>query len=92
MKPTMGRIVWYRGRYGLCAMRPAWVVCTTEELMPEGVETGEAAPLDSDMHVHLVVGTIGSQMMFPESNVPHGVPGEDGKIPPGTWCWPEIKH
>jgi hypothetical protein len=91
MKPTLGRVVWYRGKLGFQAMRMAHVVCTVNELMPEGVKLGVIQALDSDMHVHLQVMTPGTQIAFPENNVPFGVPGEYGMIPPGSWCWPVIK-
>jgi hypothetical protein len=90
VKPTLGRDVHYRGNRGLNAMRVAKVVCTTKELMPEGVESGEAQALDSDMHVHLVVFTVGTQMIWPEANVPYAERDENGEIPPGTWTWPII--
>lgn len=86
--PTLGRIVHYRGKYGFNAMRMAFVACTRKELIAKSVEEGEAQPLDSNMHVHLQVVTIGSLMMFPENNVPYAAPNADGEIPPGTWTWP----
>lgn len=86
--PTLGRIVHYRGKHGLNAMRGAFVACTQKELMFESVASGEAQPLDSERHVHLVVFTIGTLMSFPEANVPYAEPDENGKIPPGTWTWP----
>lgn len=90
-KPTLGEIVHYRGKHGLFAMRAAIVVADVNSLMPEGVELGEVLPLSSDMHVHLHVFTPGALGWFSESNVAHGVPGDDGMIPPGTWAWPVIK-
>lgn len=83
-KPTLGRKVHYRGKHGYQAMRSAEVVCTTKELLTDE----EQYKLDSDMHVHLVVFTIGSYMMFPESNVPFAQRDENGEIPPGHWTWP----
>lgn len=90
MTPTLGRVVHYRGNTGLYAMRAAIISCTRNELIAEGVNNKLVPDLDSDMHVHLYVITPSIAGYFSEFNVPHGVPGEDGKIPPGTWCWPNI--
>lgn len=90
-KPTLGRIVHYRGKLGLHAMRAAIVAADVNTLDPRGVELGEVPALDSEMHVHLVVFTPGTLMSFPEFNVPHGVPGDDGMIPHGSWQWPVIR-
>lgn len=90
MKPTLGRTVWYRGNQGYLAMRAAIVSCTVNELIEESVIAGRIPALDSDMHVHLHVITPSVAGSFTEFNVPHGKPGEDGLIPPGTWCWPKI--
>lgn len=90
IKPTLGRTVWYRGKVGLKAMRAAKVSCTVNELIEEGVQARLIQPLDSDMHVHLFVMTPSVAGAFTEFNVPFGRPGEDGLIPPGTWCWPKI--
>ncbi|TDB88365.1 hypothetical protein E1264_11835 [Actinomadura sp. KC216] len=89
MKPTLGRIVHYRGKQGLTAMRAAIVTATTATLDPRGVEAGQVPALDSDEHVHLWVFTPGEQGGFAEFNVPRGEapdPGEE--IPPGSWGWP----
>jgi len=88
MVPTLGRIVHYRGKLGLKATRMALVACTQKELIAASVESGEAQPLDSEMHVHLQVVTIGTQMMFPENNVPYAEPDANGEIPGGCWTWP----
>jgi len=85
-KPTLGRIVHYRGKQGLLAMRAAVVTADTGNLDPRGVAAGEVPALDSDQHVHLWVFTPGAKGGFAEFNVPFG--GEDGEIPPGSWCWP----
>lgn len=87
MKPTLGRIVHYRGKLGFYAMRAAIVTCDVKSLDPRGVEQGVIPVLDSDQHVHLWVFTPGESGGFTEYNV---APGElvDGQIPPGTWCWP----
>lgn len=90
-KPSMGRIVKYRGKFGRKLMRSAFVTCTIDDLDYDGVAAGEIPDLDSDMHVHLNVATPSTMMWFPEFNVSFGVPGEDGMIPPGTWAWPIIK-
>lgn len=91
MTPTLGRTVWYRGNQGYLAMRAAIVACTVNELVTESVSAGNIESLDSDMHVHLHVITPSVAGFFTEFNVPFGVPGDDGLIPPGTWCWPVIK-
>lgn len=90
IKPTLGRTVWYRGNQGYYAMRAATVSCTVNELIQDSVDLGRIQPLESDMHVHLHVFTPSPAGFFPEFNVPFGQPGEDGLIPPGTWCWPKI--
>lgn len=100
MKPTLGRIVHYRGKQGLLAPRAAIVTATVDSLDPRGVEAGQVPPLDSDQHVHLWVWTpaaIGPNAApggFAEFNVPRGQSADEraettaGTIPPGTWCWP----
>lgn len=88
MKPTLGRIVHYRGNQGYHAMRAAIVTADTNTLDPRGVAAGQVPALDSDQHVHLWVFTPGTSGGFVEFNVPVGEPDETGAIPPGTWCWP----
>lgn len=88
--PTLGRIVHYRGREGVQAMRAAIVSCTLNELDNQNVIDGNISDLDDEMHVHLHVITPGARGHFEEFNVPHGEPQSDGKIPPGTWCWPQL--
>lgn len=90
MKPTLGRTVWYRGNQGYFAMRAAIVSCTVNELIRDAVAMGLVSKLDSDMHIHLFVTTPSVAGFFTAFNVPFGEPGEDGMIPPGTWCWPTI--
>jgi hypothetical protein len=92
-KPSLGRIVHYRGKFGLQTMRAALVTCTVAELDPLGVESGQIEPLDDDMHVHLWVFTpaaSGPNVQtggFPEFNVPCGEL-VDGDLPAGSWSWP----
>ena len=88
MKPSLGRIVHYRGKKGLCAMRAAIVTADVGSLDPRGVETGLIPALASDQHVHLWVFTPGELGGFTEYNVPLDEPGDDGLITPGYWCWP----
>jgi hypothetical protein len=88
MKPTLGRIVHYRGKQGHQAMRAAIVTCDVNSLDPRGVEAGAIPALDSDEHVHLWVFTPGEAGGFTEYNVAPGQPGDDDLIPPGTWMWP----
>lgn len=92
-KPTLGRIVHYRGKQGLLTGRAAIVTCDVNSLDRRGVDSGDIPDLDSDEHVHLWVFTPGEAAGFTEYNVPRGeaVDGEEttyGTIPPGTWCWP----
>lgn len=92
-RPTLGRIVHYRGRYGLQTARAAVVVATVGSLDPRGVDAGTVPPLDSAQHVHLWVYTPSEQGGFVEFNVPPGAaagePAAVDTIAPGTWCWPE---
>ncbi|MEU4589986.1 hypothetical protein [Micromonospora aurantiaca (nom. illeg.)] len=81
MRPTTGRIVRYRGKQGLNAVRAAIVTADVDTLDPRGVAAGEVPPLDSDQHVHLWVFTPGEKGGFAEFNV---APGDD----PGQWSWP----
>lgn len=81
MKPTTGRILRYRGKQGLFAMRAAIVTCDVETLDPRGVESGDIPGLDSDEHVHLWVFTPGEKGGFTEYNVAQG-------DEPGQWSWP----
>lgn len=88
-KPSLGRIVHYRGKQGLLAMRAAIVTCDTKSLDPRGVEQGLIPDLADDEHVHLWVFTPGESGGFTEYNVPLGHAEENsGEIPPGSWCWP----
>jgi hypothetical protein len=86
-RPSLGRIVHYRGNQGHQAMRAAIVTCDAASLDPRGVESGQVPALDSDQHVHLWVFTPSTLGGFAEFNVPPGEP-IDGQIPPGSWCWP----
>jgi hypothetical protein len=93
MKPTLGRIVHYRGKQGLLAPRAAIVTCDVNTIDPRGVEAGAIPALDSDEHLHHWVVTPGENGGFTEYNVPRGEPADGetpmaGTIPPGTWCWP----
>ncbi len=84
--PTIGRIVHYRGKHGLCAPRAAIVTATGDSLDPRGVESGDVPGLDSDQHLHLWVFTPGESGGFAEFNVP---PTPDNTDPePGHWYWP----
>ena len=88
MTPTLGRIVHYRGREGLHAMRAAIVTADINSLDQRGVGAGKIQALTDDTHVHLWVFTPSMAGGFAEFNVAEGEPGEDGLIPPGTWTWP----
>jgi hypothetical protein len=87
MRPTLGRIVHYRGTHGFQAMRAAIVTADVDSLDPRGVAAGVIPALDSDQHVHLWVFTPDSPGVNTEYNVPRGA-GIGTEIPPGTWCWP----
>lgn len=91
-KPSLGRIVHYRGKLGLLAMRAAVVTADVASLDPRGVEAGDIPALDSEMHVHLWVFTPGESGGFTEYNVPFGEVDSANRtsedIEPGTWCWP----
>ena len=82
MKPTIGRIVLYRGKLGLQCLRPAIITCTKGTLNP----TGMIRVLDSDTHVHLHVFTPSEQGSFTELNIPQSSDPTDPE--PGTWIWP----
>lgn len=80
-KPTLGRIVHYRGKLGFHAMRAGIVTGTVDSLDPRGIQGGLVPALDSEHHVHLWVFTPGESGGFPEFNV---APGDE----PGQWSWP----
>lgn len=87
MKPSLGRIVHYRGRLGRQTHRAAIVTASVASLDQRGVESGEIEALDSDMHVHLLVFAPGERMGFAEMDVPFSdATGDD--VPPGSWYWP----
>lgn len=80
-RPSLGRIVHYRGKSGHHAVRAAIVSADVDSLDPRGVESGAVPALESPMHVHLHVFTPGPNGGFPEFNVPYGTE-------PGKWSWP----
>lgn len=80
-KPTTGRILRYRGKQGLNAVRAAIVTADVTTLDPQGVKDGGVPALTDDEHVHLWVFTPSEKGGFAEYNVP---PGSD----PGCWFWP----
>ena len=88
MKPTIGRIVQYRGKQGLQALRAAIITADVDSLDPRGVEAGTVPALDSDAHVHLWVFTPSEAGGFAEFNVPQDEPGQ---CRPGMWQWPTRK-
>lgn len=79
--PSLGRMVFYRGKQGLFALRAAVVTADANSLDPRGVEAGLVPALESAAHVHLWVFTPSKGGGFAEFNVPPG----DG---PGEWQWP----
>lgn len=87
MLPTIGRIVHYRGRDGLHALRPAIVITDIETLDLRAVEAGVIPDITDEEHVHLWVFTPNEHGGFVEWNVAHGQ-REFGMMPPGTWDWP----
>lgn len=82
MRPALGDIVLYCGKFGTRAMRAAVVSCTVENLMPEGVAAGEIPALDSPSHVHLHVLTPSYKVFLMEYNVPLATGLE---CQPGEW-------
>lgn len=87
MLPTLGRIVHYRGKQGVQAMRAAIVVVDWDSW----VRGGDIPDLDDEGHVHLWVFSPNDQGGFMEYNVKQANPDvlhADGKINPGTWTWP----
>lgn len=90
-KPTIGRIVWYRGKEGLEALRPAMVVTTVGTLAAAGVTADPRLALTDEMHVHLHVFTPSDRGFFTEYDVPYDdeTTGDDERYPqPGKWAWP----
>lgn len=85
VRPTIGRIVLYRGKVGLHAMRAALITCTVDTLEPQGVADGLIPPLTDQDHVHLHVFTPSNMGFFIEYNVPKAAGDE---IAPGEWAWP----
>jgi hypothetical protein len=85
MQVSLGRIVQYRSKQGVNALRAAIVAATVDTLDPGNVEAGEVPALDSADHVHLFVLTPGDRGFFMEYNVPLDEPG---MCRPGTWQWP----
>lgn len=85
-KPTLGRIVHYRGNQGRMAMRAAIVTGTIDSVTADGIASGDVPALTDADHVHLWVFTPGSSGGFAEFNVPPAP--ADGDMPPGSWCWP----
>jgi hypothetical protein len=85
VKPTIGRIVLYRGKLGLHAMRAAVISCTVDTLEADGVAGGMIPNLDDQDHVHLHVFTPSSLGFFVEYNVPRAA---GPVIQPGEWAWP----
>jgi hypothetical protein len=83
--PSLGRIVHYRGRHGVNAMRAAIVTATVNSLDETNVASGNVPGLTSDTHVHLWVFTPGMFGGFPEFDVPMS---ESTEVAPGSWCWP----
>ncbi len=84
-RPTIGRIVLYRGKLGMHAMRAALISCTVDTLEPDGVAGGMIQSLNDQDHVHLHVFTPSSLGFFVEYNVPLATGSE---IQPGEWAWP----
>lgn len=85
VRPTIGRIVIYRGKRGRQNVRAALITCTVDTLDRAGVEAGEVQDLDSVNHVHLNVFTPSQIGAFVEFNVPMA---EGAELQPGEWSWP----
>ena len=86
-RPSLGRIVHYRGKFGIQAMRAAVVTADTDSLDVSASRAGAVPTLTDEYHVHLWVftpaaaGPNAATGGFPEFDVPYG----DG---PGEWHWP----
>jgi hypothetical protein len=88
-RPTLGRIVHYRGKQGLQTHRAAIVTADIGSLDQRGVDAGTIPALDSPLHAHLWVFTPAVSGGFTEYNVPPDDGAEsDGQIKPGSWAWP----
>lgn len=97
MKPTIGRIVWYRtdGRNGISYDVPAIITCTAESHAgdyPDG--TPNTLPVPGENEVHLTVFSPGEETGFyTELNVPMHVQNdiEPDVIANRSWRWPVIE-
>jgi hypothetical protein len=78
-KPTLCRLVQYRGKLGYRVWKAAVVIVDRANLDPRAVEAGVIPGLSSDMHVHLRI--LAPEGEFTEYDVP---PGDE----PGCWRWP----
>lgn len=98
LRPTIGQIVFYRGRAGLQTVRAAIITATVDTLDPRGVAAGHVPSLSGPDHVHLWVftpaagGPNSSAGGFAEFNIPYSEPANPHATEPypspGAWCWP----
>lgn len=58
MKPTIGRVVWYRSKTGRYTL-PADIAVTVDTIYQPAVEAGFMPPLTHPANVHLIVKTAG---------------------------------
>lgn len=82
MKPKIGMMVNYQSKKNPYIL-PAIITATTETLWDEGVKRGDVQKLSSDTHVHLLVLTPGSALMYAESDVP--MVAGPREATPGSW-------
>jgi hypothetical protein len=66
MRPTIGRVVWYRSRTGLYSV-PAIITATVDTLARGAVEAGIIPDLTDWQHVHLTVFSPGIPVIGPNS-------------------------
>lgn len=75
-----GRVVWYRSKNNHYTM-PADVIAVQDSIYPPAVEHGFMEPLDSPLHVHLLVKTAGK----PGTRLPDSDPSIKGDNQGGTY-------
>lgn len=87
-KPTIGRIVHYRGKQGLNTLRPAIITATEDTLDQRGVDGGNVPALDEGrVHLWVFTPSVAGPGGFAEFNVPFSEESGDD-LAPGSWCWP----
>lgn len=85
MKPTIGRVVWYRSKTGRYTL-PADIAVTTDTIYRPAVEAGFMPPLTDSDHVHLIVKTAG----IPGTRLPDTDPNIKAQNMGGTYVEHDI--